>query len=27
VFYLGATQVPFGEGLWASPLQTLWRDS
>jgi uncharacterized protein len=26
VFYLGATQVPFGEGLWASPLQTLWRD-
>jgi len=27
VFYLGATQVPFGEGLWASPLQTLWRNS
>ena len=27
VFYLGATQAPFGEGLWASPLQTLWRNS
>lgn len=26
VFYLGATQVPFGDGLWASPLQSLWHD-
>jgi predicted AAA+ superfamily ATPase len=26
VFYLGATQAPFGDGLWASPLQSLWRD-
>ena len=26
MFYLGATQAPFGDGLWASPLQSLWRD-
>ena len=27
VFYLGVTQVPFGEELGALLLQTLWRDS
>jgi hypothetical protein len=26
MFYLGATQAPFGDRLWASPLQSLWRD-
>ncbi len=25
VFYLGTTQAPFGAGLWASPIQCLWR--
>jgi len=27
VLYAGERTLPFGEGLWALPLNALWRDS